>query len=267
MAPTLLRAALRSSLQSSAAICQISTSSGGRPAALAPAMICASESRMLSVARPRLAKAPSPAAPAACSGLGCEAARKTGGARLIHGRWAVAAPSVAGSPRSRVLMNVTPSARSLARDFCSPTFFVPLWPAPMPRTARPFPTWSSEAIAGGPDGGGAEGGMPGREVGDAERDARPPRGPRHHRRRHPGVHRVARRVGDADHGVAVAIGPLGERLAELEGVGPEEEANLHLALAFEFYSRGGQRRMITPSTTANKSLTTKPNRPTNTSSA
>ena len=44
-------------------------------------------------------------------------------------------------------MNVTPSARSLARDFCSPTFFVPLWPAPMPSTARPFETWSSEAIA------------------------------------------------------------------------------------------------------------------------
>jgi hypothetical protein len=32
------------------------------------------------------------------------------------------------------------SARSLAFDFDNPTFFVPLWPAPMPSTARPFET-------------------------------------------------------------------------------------------------------------------------------
>jgi hypothetical protein len=35
-------------------------------------------------------------------------------------------------------MNTTPSVRSLALDFDNPTFFVPLWPAPMPSTARPF---------------------------------------------------------------------------------------------------------------------------------
>ena len=44
-------------------------------------------------------------------------------------------------------MKVTPSASSFARDFGSPTFLVPLCPAPMPSTARPFEMWSSEAIA------------------------------------------------------------------------------------------------------------------------
>jgi hypothetical protein len=44
-------------------------------------------------------------------------------------------------------MKVTPSARSFAFDLARPTFLVPLCPAPMPSTARPFDTWSSEAIA------------------------------------------------------------------------------------------------------------------------
>ena len=35
----------------------------------------------------------------------------------------------------------------LVRYFVSPTFLVPLWPAPMPRTARPFARRSREAIA------------------------------------------------------------------------------------------------------------------------
>jgi len=44
-------------------------------------------------------------------------------------------------------MKVTPSASSCARDFASPMFMVPLCPAPMPSTARPFARWSREAIA------------------------------------------------------------------------------------------------------------------------
>jgi hypothetical protein len=44
-------------------------------------------------------------------------------------------------------MKVTPSASSSARDFGSPTFLVPPVAAPMPSTARPFETWSSDAIA------------------------------------------------------------------------------------------------------------------------
>jgi hypothetical protein len=52
MAPTLPRAILRSSLQSSAAICQISISSSARPAALAPSAMSASDSRMFSAPSP-----------------------------------------------------------------------------------------------------------------------------------------------------------------------------------------------------------------------
>ena len=102
---------------------------------------------MLSAPNPKFANAPSAVRPAACSGRGCEAARKTGGARLTHGRCAVAVPRLAGLPCSSVLMKVTPSASSFAFALARPTFLVPLCPAPMPSTARPFDTWSSEAIA------------------------------------------------------------------------------------------------------------------------
>jgi hypothetical protein len=44
-------------------------------------------------------------------------------------------------------MKVTPSASSRAFERGSPTFLVPLWPAPMPSTARPPEMWSSEAMA------------------------------------------------------------------------------------------------------------------------
>src|SRR6266700_4201581 len=134
---------------------------------------------------------PSAVLPAACSGCGWEAARNTGGARLIHGRCALAPPRVAGAPFNSVLMNVTPSANSLARDFGNPTFLVPLCPAPMPSTARPFETWSSEAIAAALTAGC----------------------------------RVSRLVTQS------ATRALGELLAKIEGVGPEEETNLHLPLS------------------------------------
>jgi len=81
------------------------------------------------------------------------------------------------------------------------------------------------------DRGRADRGVPGDEIGDAERNARTPRDARDHRRRHPRVHGVSRRVGNADHGIAVAVGALGKLIAKIEGVGPEEETNLHLPLS------------------------------------
>ena len=68
---------------------------------------------MLSAPKPKFANTPSAVRPAACSGRGCEAARKTGGARLTHGRCAVAVPRLAGFPCSSVLMKVTPSGELL----------------------------------------------------------------------------------------------------------------------------------------------------------
>ena len=73
-------------------------------------------------------------------------------------------------------------------------------------------------------------GMPGEEIGDAERDPRALRGAGHHRGRYPRVHRVSGRIGDADHRVAVAVGALSEFFAQIEVIRPEEETNLHLAL-------------------------------------
>src|SRR5215471_7099958 len=149
MAPTLLRAALRSSLQSSAAICQISMSSPARPAALAPAQMCA-----------RLAKG----------------RRRALQQRLDEGY----------------------AFRQLVRArFCQ-----------------------SHILGAAVSSADAEHGACIRDV--VARD---------HRRRHPGIHGISRRVGNADHGVAVAVGALGELLAKVEGVGPEEETNLHLPLS------------------------------------
>ena len=73
-------------------------------------------------------------------------------------------------------------------------------------------------------------GMPGEEIGDAERDPRALRGAGHHRGRYPRVHRVSGRIGDADHRVAVAVCALSEFFAQIEVIRPEEETNLHLAL-------------------------------------
>ena len=78
----------------------------------------------------------------------------------------------------------------------------------------------------------AHGRMPRQEIGHAERDPRPLRGARDDRRRHPRVHGIAGRVGDADHRVAVAVRAFGELLAKVERVGPEEETDLHLDPAF-----------------------------------
>ena len=44
-------------------------------------------------------------------------------------------------------MSVTPSARAAGDELFVPRFFVPLWPAPTPRTARPCESRSSDAIA------------------------------------------------------------------------------------------------------------------------
>src|SRR5258708_11503219 len=165
---------------------------------------------------------PSAVRPAACSGWGWEAARNTGGARLIHGRCALAPARLGGLPRSSVLMKVTPSASSCARDFASPTFLG----AAMSGADAEHGASVRDVVERG-DRGGADGGMAADEIGDADRNARAAAGACDNRRRHPGIHGIARRVGDADHGVAVAVGALGEPLAQLGRVGPEEEANLH----------------------------------------
>src|SRR5215831_11481749 len=163
---------------------------------------------------------PSAVRPAACSGCGWEAARKTGGARLIHGRCALAPPRVAGAPFNSVLMKVTPSASSFARDFGSPTFLVPLCPAPMPSTARPFETWSSEAIAAALIAGCRVSRLVTQSATRARRDARATMAAdTQGSMAFPGV-------SNADHGIAVTVGALGELLAQVKGVGPKEETNL-----------------------------------------
>lgn len=116
---------------------------------------------------------------------------------------------------------------------------------------------------------GADCRMTRQEIGDAKSNPRPLRGTCNHRRRHPGVHRISGRIGDADHCIAMAVGALGEPFAKVESIGPEEEPDLHLEPAFgvDCEARGGQRGMMTPSTTVNKPPMTKPNKPTKTKSA
>src|SRR6516162_3255448 len=93
------------------------------------------------------------------------------------------------------------------------------------------------------DRGRGDRGMPGEQIGDADRNARAARGARDHRRRHPWIHGVSRRVGNADHGIAVAIGALGELLAQVKRVGPEEETNLHVALSMGYGFMPGARSL------------------------
>src|SRR5262245_6530367 len=81
------------------------------------------------------------------------------------------------------------------------------------------------------DRGRGDRGMAGKQISDADRNARAARDTRDHRRRHTWIHGVSRRVGNADHGIAVAVGALGKLLAQIERVGPEEETDLHVALS------------------------------------
>src|SRR5262249_3659228 len=85
-------------------------------------------------------------APAALSERGWEAARKTGLERFTHGRCAVPSRYEADRPRRSSLRNTTPSASSAAGRLGAPTFRVPLWPTPMPSTARPGARSSIDAI-------------------------------------------------------------------------------------------------------------------------
>src|SRR5215470_1117323 len=91
-------------------------------------------------------KTPSAWAPAAFNERGCEAARKTGLGRFTHGRWAVPPRYEAGRPRRSSLTHATPSASSLAGRLGAPRLRVPLWPTPMPSTARPGASRSTDAI-------------------------------------------------------------------------------------------------------------------------
>ena len=80
------------------------------------------------------------------------------------------------------------------------------------------------------DRGRAHRRMTGQQIGDANSHSRALGGARDQRGRHPRIHRIAGRVGDADHRIAVAVRALGKLFAEIEVVRPEEETNLHLAL-------------------------------------
>ena len=76
--------------------------------------------------------------------------------------------------------------------------------------------------------------MPRQQIGDTDRNPRTLRGARHQRRGDPGIHGIPWGVGDADHGVAVAVGALGEPFTQIGRIGPEKEAYLHLDPAFDF---------------------------------
>src|SRR5436305_11846161 len=95
----------------------------------------------------------------------------------------------------------------------------------MPGAEAEYGSAVREVVEGG-DRGRADGGMAADEIGDADGNARAAAGAGDDRRRHPGVHGVARRVGDADHGIAVPVRALSEPLAQLGRVRPEEEAKL-----------------------------------------
>src|SRR5262249_20312475 len=74
---------------------------------------------------------------------------------------------------------------------------------------------------------GADRGVAAQEIGHADRDAGVCRRPRNERRRDPWVHRIAGRVGNADHRIAVAVGARGHAFDKIERVRPEEKADLH----------------------------------------
>jgi len=106
---------------------------------------------------------------------------------------------------------------------------VPLWPAPMPSTARPFETWSSDAIAAALTAGCRVSRLV------TQSATRVAARRRHHRGRHPWVQLRCRRVGNADHDVAVAVRALRQLFAEIERIGPEKETNFHVhSLGVEF---------------------------------
>src|SRR5262245_21032040 len=68
------------------------------------------------------------------------------------------------------------------------------------------------------------------QIGDADRHACAPAAASDDRGRHPGIHGISRRVGNADHGIAIAVGAMSEPLAQFRRVGPEEETYLHVAV-------------------------------------
>jgi hypothetical protein len=69
-----------------------------------------------------------------------------------------------------------------------------------------------------------------REIAHTQRYARALARLRHQRSRDPGVHGVARRVGNADHVVTQALGALGNTPDEIGNEGPEQEPDAHYFL-------------------------------------
>ena len=137
------RAASPSREQSSAATCHVAIAVGSRPALVAAAATSASDCAMVSRAMPKLMKTPSAVRPAAASAFGPDAARNTRDDRRTHGKWA----SSTALPRSNAMIDCASASSSSTAERRTPTFRVPLCPAPMPRIARPGAIRSSEGIA------------------------------------------------------------------------------------------------------------------------
>jgi hypothetical protein len=123
IAPMRRREAAPSALQSSAAICQVSTA---RPAGRAPAVTAASVCLIFSGVMPKLTRTPSAVVPALANAFGPDAATKTGLGRFTQGKCASLPRQEAGWPASKVRTNVVPAARSPIRDRPRPRLRVPL---------------------------------------------------------------------------------------------------------------------------------------------
>lgn len=147
IAPTRRREAAPSMLQSSAAICQISTASESRPAAAAAPRTTFSDRATSSPPSPKLTKAPAATRPAAASAFGPDAERNTGQGRRTQGSCDSARSQTALSPANSRRNTSAPASSSATLPIPSPRLRVPLWPVPMPSTVRPGASNSSEPAA------------------------------------------------------------------------------------------------------------------------
>src|ERR1043166_6163285 len=253
MAPTLPRATSRSSLQSSAAICQISTSSGDRPAAAAPLRVWAWGGWVFSVLTPKSTKTPT-----RVGGAARRLERARMGSRQKHRRRTLDPRQMRGGGAQRC--GLACEQRLDEGDAFAEFLGVRLRQADVARAAVPGADAEQRAsvrhLIERRDRRRAYGRMARQEIGHAQRDPRPARGERNDRRRHPGVHGVAGRVGDADHGIAVAVGALGKLWAKLGRVRPEEETDLHWECAFNEVTRAEVRITIAASPVAYAAIRT-----------
>jgi hypothetical protein len=126
-----------------------------------------------------------------------------------------------GFARSNVLMKVTPS-RLLRGKLLRPGFFVHCGPHRCRNGAA-----LDDLIDRG-DRSGADSGVAGHNVCHAKRHARLFGHARREGCGNPGIHRVPRRIGDADHIVAISVRAIGKVFDQTGIVGPEKEADFHI---------------------------------------